>query len=135
MVPYSLVLSKTFRAHINIEMCNSVESIKYICKYINKGSDQATFTLTNNDRDEVSRFQSERYISSSEAVCSVFRYTKGILQSCILTFTWRANKEYILTPKMLGSVYKTVRERLKNPRQRTLLAFFDYAKRKTSLKH
>lgn len=47
VVPYSPVLSKTFNAHINVEMCNSVESIKYICKYVNKGSDQATFALRN----------------------------------------------------------------------------------------
>lgn len=59
VVPYSPVLSRAFQAHINVEMCNSVESIKYICKYINKGSDQATFALRN-EHDEVTRFQSGR---------------------------------------------------------------------------
>ena len=32
VVPYSPLLSKTFKAHINVEYCNSVKSIKYICK-------------------------------------------------------------------------------------------------------
>ncbi|GFU94212.1 ATP-dependent DNA helicase [Trichonephila clavipes] len=41
IVPYSPLLSKTFKAHINVEYCNSVKSIKYICKFVNKGSDMA----------------------------------------------------------------------------------------------
>ena len=45
IVPYSPLLSKTFKAHINVEYCNSVKSIKYICKYVNKGTDMAVFTV------------------------------------------------------------------------------------------
>ena len=45
IVPYSPLLLKIFKAHINIEFCNSIKSIKYVCKYINKGSDAAIFTL------------------------------------------------------------------------------------------
>lgn len=45
VVPFNPVLLRTFNAHINIEYCNSVKSIKYICKYVNKGSDHASFTL------------------------------------------------------------------------------------------
>ena len=39
VVPYCALLSRIFQAHINVEYCNSVKSIKYICKYVNKGSD------------------------------------------------------------------------------------------------
>ncbi|XP_074097687.1 uncharacterized protein LOC141526552 [Cotesia typhae] len=53
VVPFNPVLSRTFKAHINVEYCNSVKSIRYICKYVNKGSDQAAFTVEN--LDEVSR--------------------------------------------------------------------------------
>ena len=38
VVPYPSLLYKTFNAHINIEICNSVV-IKYLCKFINKASD------------------------------------------------------------------------------------------------
>ena len=39
VVPYCSVLSKMFKAHINVELCNSVDAIKYIMSYINKGTD------------------------------------------------------------------------------------------------
>ena len=41
VVPYCPLLSKIFKAHINVEFCNSVKSIKYIYKYIYKGSDMS----------------------------------------------------------------------------------------------
>ncbi|CAK1595111.1 unnamed protein product [Parnassius mnemosyne] len=53
-----------FNAHINVEACSSVRAIKYICKYINKGSDQAIFNFRNTDLanpvDEVQTYQSGR---------------------------------------------------------------------------
>lgn len=39
-------------AHIKIESCNSRKSIKYICKFVNKVSDQAVFDLEK-ERDQV----------------------------------------------------------------------------------
>ncbi|XP_075444603.1 uncharacterized protein LOC142488115 [Ascaphus truei] len=75
IVPYSPLLSKTFNAHINVEYCNPVKSIKYICKYVNKGSDMAIFGITNeNMKDEISLYQLGRYISSNEAVWRIFSF-------------------------------------------------------------
>ncbi|GBP54887.1 hypothetical protein EVAR_11640_1 [Eumeta japonica] len=71
--PYSPLLCKIFNAHINVEFCNWVQAIKYICKYINKGSDPAIFTVrqesnvTIDPKDEVQMFQAGRYVSSNEA--------------------------------------------------------------------
>ncbi|XP_036340445.1 uncharacterized protein LOC118749774 [Rhagoletis pomonella] len=50
VVPYSPLLSKLCKAHCNVEYCNSLNSIKYICKYVAKGS----------DNDEITRYQRER---------------------------------------------------------------------------
>lgn len=57
-----------FRAHINFEFCKSVKSIRYMCKYVNKGSDMAVFGLQEaNKNDEITCYQMARYISSNEA--------------------------------------------------------------------
>lgn len=75
VVPYSPLLSKTYKTHINVELCSSVKSIKYICKYVNKGSDLAVFEIQNiNKNDEISHYQMGRYISSSEAIWRIFSF-------------------------------------------------------------
>lgn len=48
-VPCSAILCKMFNAHISVEACSSVRGIKYIFKYINKGSDQAIFNFRNTE--------------------------------------------------------------------------------------
>lgn len=75
VVPYSPLLCKTYKAHINVELCSSVKSIKYICKYVHKGSDKAVFAVQNvNDNDEITRYQMGRYISSNEAIWRIFTF-------------------------------------------------------------
>lgn len=76
VVPYSPILSKTFKTHINIEYCNSVKSIKYICKYVYKGNDMAVYGLSNvsMNYDEISNYQIGRYISSNEAAWRIFGF-------------------------------------------------------------
>ncbi|GFV33810.1 ATP-dependent DNA helicase, partial [Trichonephila clavipes] len=73
IVPYSPLFSKIFNCHINVEFCNTVKTIKYICKYINKGSDQAIFNIRQqanvniDPRDEVQTFRAGRYVSNEAA--------------------------------------------------------------------
>ncbi|XP_055542911.1 uncharacterized protein LOC129728491 [Wyeomyia smithii] len=75
IVPYSPLLSKTFKTHCNIELCNSIKSIKYVCKYVNKGSDMAVFGIDAPDaNDEVTRYQLGRYVSCNEAIWRIFSF-------------------------------------------------------------
>jgi hypothetical protein len=66
VVPYSPVLSKMFDAHINVESCQSVKSIRYIYKYINKGSDHGIVSVKDS-KNEIKLYQTGRYVSASEA--------------------------------------------------------------------
>ena len=73
VVPCLPLLSKTYKGHINVELCSSVKSSKYICKYDNKGSDLAVFEIQNiNKRAEITRYQMGRYISSNGAIWRIF---------------------------------------------------------------
>lgn len=75
VVPHNRTLSRLFNAHINVEYCHSVKSIKYICKYINKGSDMAVVELEGPETiDEIEQFQLGRYISSNEAFWRIFGF-------------------------------------------------------------
>lgn len=75
VVPHCPLLSKMFNAHINVEYCNSVKAIKYICAYINKGCDMAQVVRdAPNRNDEISIYQSARYISSNEAYWRIFGF-------------------------------------------------------------
>jgi len=72
IVPCNPVLSKMFQAHINVEWCHSVKSIKYV----NKGSGQAVYQLQNTAPilDEVQSFVLGSYISSNEAVWRILGF-------------------------------------------------------------
>ncbi|KAH0816064.1 hypothetical protein GEV33_006727 [Tenebrio molitor] len=75
IVPYSPLLSKIFKAHCNVEYCNSVKSIKYICKYVTKGSDMAVFGVQTPDtNDEITHYQVGRYVSYNEAIWRIFSF-------------------------------------------------------------
>lgn len=71
VVPHSPILCKIFNSHLNVEYCNSVKSIKYICKYINKGCDMASIEHSG---DEITQYQLGRYISTNEAFWRIFSF-------------------------------------------------------------
>ena len=78
IVPYNPFLLLYFQAHINVEICASVHSIKYIHKYVYKGHDCANVQITAEGgllhHDEVSAFLNTRYVSSCEAAYRIFSY-------------------------------------------------------------
>jgi hypothetical protein len=65
-VPYNLYLIRRYKAHINVEVCTTVQAIKYIYKYVYKGRDKAILEIVNTD--EIKRYVICRYISPSQAV-------------------------------------------------------------------
>lgn len=118
VVPYNPVLSHTFSAHINVEFCNSVKSIKYICKYVNKGSDQATFTI--NDLDEVARYVTGRNISSSEAAWRIFCFPVHERYPPVMHLA-----VHLENGQRIYLTENNIIDRINNPPKTTLLAFFE----------
>jgi len=78
VVPHSPYLSRKYACHINVEICASVKSIKYIHKYVYKGSDQTTAVIGENrqpsEHDEIGKHLNGRYIGPSEAAWQLFEY-------------------------------------------------------------
>ena len=65
IVPYCPFLLRQFECHMNVEICSTVTSIKYVLKYTFKGQDRAAFNLESGDTpvDEISEYENNRYIS------------------------------------------------------------------------
>lgn len=56
-----------YRAHINVEVCASVQTMKYIHKYIYKRSDQTSLQLQTDD-DEIQQHPQGHCIGPTEAI-------------------------------------------------------------------
>lgn len=84
MVGYNSLLLKRYEAHINVEWCNQLGSIKYLFKYINKGPDRisVSFTQDSNENegqdkqceDEIEKYYNCRYISACEASWRLLKF-------------------------------------------------------------
>jgi hypothetical protein len=56
-----------------VEVCASVQAIKYIHKYVYKGTDRTTIAVTATD-DEITRYVHARYVSPCEAIWRLFEF-------------------------------------------------------------
>ncbi|GBN69615.1 hypothetical protein AVEN_25777-1 [Araneus ventricosus] len=69
VVPYNPWLIKKFNAHINVEVCALVKSVKYLYKYVYKGHDAASVKIQKEgalDHDEILSFVEAHNISYSD---------------------------------------------------------------------
>lgn len=117
IVPYNPILLRVFDAHINVELCSSVKSIKYVCKYINKGTDMATFSL--NSTNEIQQYVSGRYICSSEAVWRILGFSIHERAPTITHLT-----VHLKNGQRVYFNHNNANDIINNPRDTTLMAFF-----------
>ncbi|XP_014788841.1 uncharacterized protein LOC106882615 [Octopus bimaculoides] len=77
VVSYNAYLLKKYRAHINVEICSSVKSIKYLFKYMYKGHDCASVEVRDNPaayheqnqaHNEITDYFACLYVSPAEAM-------------------------------------------------------------------
>jgi hypothetical protein len=72
VVPHNLYLCTKFDAHINVEVCGSINAIKYVFKYVYKGHDRASITVE--EENEIKKYLDSRYVSAPEAFWRLFRF-------------------------------------------------------------
>lgn len=80
MVPHSPYSVKLFGGHINVEIVNTLKSIKYIHKYIYKGYNAALIDMVKSKEDgkliydEINRHLDARYVGPYEAAWHLMKY-------------------------------------------------------------
>lgn len=119
VVPYSPLLCKMFDCHINVEAVHSVKAIKYICKYIHKGSDMAVLEL-NNKNDEITQYQMGRYISTNEAVWRILGFEMHERSPTVVPL-----HVHLENFQRVFFTEQNAQQIAENPRKTTLTAFFE----------
>ena len=79
VVPYNPILLMRYNCHINVEICCSIKSVKYIYKYIYKGHDRAFFSIEPKDNgkkviNEIKQYRDSRIITTIEAVYRLYAF-------------------------------------------------------------
>eukprot|EP00794_Sanderia_malayensis_P002293 gene2293-biopygen2036 len=84
VVPHNIKLLLKFDCHMNVEVCTTVKSVKYIFKYIHKGNDMAHVEIREgreeaNARqdivhDEIRQYLNSRYVGPHQAVYKLMQY-------------------------------------------------------------
>ncbi|POM72707.1 LOW QUALITY PROTEIN: Helitron helicase-like protein, partial [Phytophthora palmivora] len=103
VVPYNPFLSQKYDCHINVEVCATNKAVKYIYKYVYKGSDMTTITIEGEEiqANEILQYLLGRYISPVEACMRLFGFpTQGSSHAVV-------NLPIHLEGMMNGVVYDT----------------------------
>ena len=77
VVPYCSVLSLKYNCHINLEACMSIQSVKYLFKYVYKGHDCINLQLSETNvftHDEIKMYLDARYVSAPEGFWRLSEY-------------------------------------------------------------
>jgi hypothetical protein len=79
VVPFNPYFSQKYDCHANLEICSSIQSVKYLYKYVYKGSDRAAFRLLHPEEDvnEIQDYVEGRYVSAPEAVWRLLKFKMG----------------------------------------------------------
>ncbi|POS84862.1 hypothetical protein EPUL_002983 [Erysiphe pulchra] len=74
VVPYNPYLTKKYKAHINVEISCGVNAIKYLAKYVYKGSDRATLAVPR-EHNEIDMTLQGLYTGPVQAIWRLKGYT------------------------------------------------------------
>ena len=70
IVPYNAFLLLKYECHLNVEVVTAAYAVKYLFKYLFKGSDSASAALHDVKKilDQIGHYQEHRYLGAAEAV-------------------------------------------------------------------
>ena len=123
VVPYNPFLTAKYRCHINVEICATVQSVKYIYKYIYKGPDRAMIQIQ--DIDEIKQYTDTRYISASEACWKLFAFKMHSQSHSITRLPCHLPEKQSATFNANSNIEETIEEH----RRTKLTEFFELCAR------
>ncbi|CAH1442934.1 unnamed protein product [Lactuca virosa] len=89
VVPYNPKLLMMFNCLLNVEVCSSITSVKYVFKYIYKGHDKQVIHIDPDAQpvliNEIKRFQDARYVSAPEATWRIFSFALSQIHPNVIT--------------------------------------------------
>ncbi|XP_028104091.1 uncharacterized protein LOC114303138 [Camellia sinensis] len=76
VIPYNPWLLLKYDCHINLEICSSITSVKYLYKYVYKGPDRVALEVRQGPNyDEVQQFIDGRWVCAPEALWKIFKFS------------------------------------------------------------
>ncbi|KAL0307589.1 UNVERIFIED_CONTAM: hypothetical protein Sangu_3021300 [Sesamum angustifolium] len=85
VVPYNPWLLLKYDCHINVEICSSIKSIKYVYKYVYKGPDCIVFEVRPGPvYDEISQYVDGRWICAPEALWRIFKFSMSRIYPSVM---------------------------------------------------
>jgi hypothetical protein len=81
VIPFNPSLLMLYNCHINIEMCSSIKTVKYLHKYIYKGPDGASYCVDKSDNgdkvvtNEIKQFRDARCVTPLEAAYQLYGFS------------------------------------------------------------
>ncbi|RCN27829.1 hypothetical protein ANCCAN_26434 [Ancylostoma caninum] len=133
VVPYNPFLSLKYNAHINVEICASIKSVKYLYKYVYKGYDCARMTISVGStdeivHDEVKTFLNLRYVTPHEGFWRLIEFTMDEKSHAVTKLDVHLPNEQIVCYRPNND---NIRERLNDAelRNTTLTAWFELNQR------
>ncbi|PAA48122.1 hypothetical protein BOX15_Mlig001947g5 [Macrostomum lignano] len=140
VVPYCPALLREFRCHLNVEICATVKAIKYVVKYITKGSDMAAYQVRQEAAsasasttaptvgqsahgkmiDEIKDYLLGRYIGPMEAVNTILGFEVHSRYPPVIRLAVHLKGE-----QRVFFTRETAQAVAARPKDTTLTAFFD----------
>ncbi len=82
MVPHNPYLTKMFNANNNVKVSVSIQSVKYLLKYVYKGLDHVVEVIVS-PTNKIQQYINARYLSATKGVDSLLSFKKHIEWSLI----------------------------------------------------
>nr|XP_051196959.1 uncharacterized protein LOC127310315 [Lolium perenne] len=77
-----------FNCHINVEICSSIKAVKYLFKYIYKGHDRASVSVSEKlneaEIDEIRQYRDARWVTPPEALWRIYGFQLSKIHPSVL---------------------------------------------------